>query len=289
MRKNIFEIVSEKTDIENVINRIIRLFKETNTIIINGSDYFEDDTYCNIYHFVNVHCFNTWRRKGLFIDFDDFLNTLNYCELEEKAADCEESLLTFVELIYNLWFLSEITIKQYDDIYSNDSFMLLKNIMDDLLQKYNHKAYFNEEEQYVLVVEDKPEVTAVAEILPQNLSLDVIRYNHYSLKGRIDLKKAILIKLGSELEAKDKRLLEINKQLKNDIFNMLNNCNIRHNNVSPEQKGKYKKFIADMSDEELEVWYDELYQMLLLAFLILDNEDRKIRVKEFINKLNENT
>ena len=35
-----------------------------------------------------------------------------------------------------------------------------------------------------------------------------------------------------------------------------------------------------MTDEELESWYDETYQMLLLSILELDNVERNKKVKE---------
>ena len=44
----------------------------------------------------------------------------------------------------------------------------------------------------ILIIEDKPEVTAVVEIIEQDLALDIIRYNHRSLQGEIELKKKIL-------------------------------------------------------------------------------------------------
>lgn len=47
-------------------------------------------------------------------------------------------------------------------------------------------------------------------------------------------------------------------------------------NVDPSINGKFKQAVADMPPEELEHWYDETYQMCLLAFLRLEQADRKI-------------
>ena len=41
--------------------------------------------------------------------------------------------------------------------------------------------------------------------------------------------------------------------------------NLRHNNCDRVSKN-YKKHTADMSEQELEFWYDEIYQLSLLAF-----------------------
>ena len=66
---------------------------------------------------------------------------------------------------------------------------------------------------------------------------------------------------------------------------MLNNLNIRHNNRSKKDKSKYKEYVANMSKTRLEKWYDELYQMMLLAFLLLDNIERKKKVSELKSKI----
>ena len=94
-----------------------------------------------------------------------------------------------------------------------------------------------------------------------------------------------MLSLGSELEPKRKELQLLDKQLSEDIFFMLNNLNIRHNNRSKKDKSKYKEYVANMSKTRLEKWYDELYQMMLLAFLLLDNIERKKKVSELKSKI----
>ena len=48
---------------------------------------------------------------------------------------------------------------------------------------------------------------------------------------------------------------------------------------------KYHKFVANMSNEELEKWYDETYQLCLLCFLEMDNVERKRKIKELNEKI----
>lgn len=66
---------------------------------------------------------------------------------------------------------------------------------------------------------------------------------------------------------------------------MLNNLNIRHNNKNKGDKN-YKEYVAKMRKNRLEKWYDELYQMILLAFLLMDNAERAEKVKELKEKIN---
>ena len=68
------------------------------------------------------------------------------------------------------------------------------------------------------------------------------------------------------------------KQLSDNIFYLLNNLNLRHNNRSKNSKN-YKEYVAKMRKNQLEKTYDELYQMILLAILLLDNVSRTKKIK----------
>lgn len=74
---------------------------------------------------------------------------------------------------------------------------------------------------------------------------------------------------------------EIIRNLLNDLFN---NLNIRHNNVNSNDS-KYKAYVAKMSCNELEHWYDETYQMCLLAILELEHKERKADLDELKSRI----
>ena len=96
------------------------------------------------------------------------------------------------------------------------------------------------------------------------------------MKGNLQEKKNIILKLAELLEAKRSELSIVDKDFSSDLFYLFNNLNLRHNNIEPSIKGKFKQAVADMSSEELEYWYDETYQMCLLAFLRLEQADQKM-------------
>lgn len=289
MRKSIFDIVSDNLDIKSDLNRINRI-ANLKGLLYEG-DYFIQNDY-NLFEFVNKYCFKSWKQRGRLIDLDDFLYTIKFDELTKQAVVDFNAFLSFIEVIYNLWYLSDRKIKKSNsefelnfEMYSSDDFNHLKDIMDTVLEQYNHTAHLNSNDEYVLIVEDKPEVTAVSEILPDQLALNVIKYNHRQLKGNIELKKSILISFGHQMESQRSNLEKNNKWLSEDIFFMLNNMNLRHNNIDESNKTKYKKYVAKMSDNELEKWYDELYQMILLAFLTLDNVERSKNVEDLKKRI----
>ena len=99
------------------------------------------------------------------------------------------------------------------------------------------------------------------------------------MKGDLDRKKATLIVLADKLEPRRSELKTINPNLEDDLFFLFNNVNLRHNNIDPNGKN-YEKTVSAMKNCELEKWYDNVYQMCLLAFLELDHIERKNRVKK---------
>ena len=277
MRKSIFDIVAETINMENEVDRIVSMVQSEKVLYKNGCDY-------TLFDFVDKYCFRDWSYRGHFVDTEDYLDALEYDYLIDDARYSVECFITFIELVYNFWMLAYKNLCD-DKMFTKwqNNFYHLRDVILDNLEIYNQKAFF--EENRVLIVEDKPEVTAVVEIVEPELTIDIIQYNHRSFEGEIELKKSILLKLANELEPKRKEIKALNEKLEDDIFFMLNNLNIRHNNRSKKDK-HYKEYVAKMKKDRLEKWYDELYQMMLLAILLLDNVDRTDKVKELKSKIN---
>ena len=280
-RKSIFDRLANAQNIKSDAIRINQLFIKENMFVVGilGFNY-------TMKTYVDEKYFEYWKNKGHCIDMDDFLETIGYNDilLDARFGDVN-GFLTLIEVVFNFWKMVEINLdKEGCEIQSFSKFYRLHDIMAECLSRLNHKAIYIAEEEKIIVIEDKPEVTAVADIVDSDISYDVIKYNHHSLKGKIELKKSILLKLSNELEPKRKELKTINKTLEDDIFYMFNNLNIRHNNRS-KNDSKYKEHIAKMRKNKLEKWYDDLYQMVLLAFLLLDNKDRAAKVKELRNEI----
>lgn len=135
------------------------------------------------------------------------------------------------------------------------------------------------EQNITLFVPKKQEAIAVSEIVAPEISYKVLEYNHYTMKGDIARKKETLRILADQLEPKRADLTAINKELASNVFFMFNNMNIRHNNRTEGDKN-YKEVVAKMTQDALESWYDETYQLCLLAFLELDNVERTKKVAQ---------
>lgn len=182
-------------------------------------------------------------------------------------------LVDFCEYAYNLAMYNGSCPFNDSGYSANDIIIQINKIIELIGYKEAKQDGFT-----IFVPKSQPAIV-VSEMLPPNLSYKVIEYNHHSMKGDLARKQATLKSLADQLEAKKKELISLNKSLADDLFYLLNNMNIRHNNVDQESKS-YKKGVADMPKDELEEWYDRTYDICLYAFMTLDQADRNAKVKE---------
>ena len=183
----------------------------------------------------------------------------------------------FLEYTKNLIYLCKNCF--YVDVIGeilNQEWMFLEENVDFIIGYLNYEAKEFADEEIVLLVEKNPATTAVSEIVKNEVAFSVIEYNHFLLKNNIKRKKQILLSLAAEFETLRSDMKNSNKQLCSDIGYLLNKMNIRHNNIDGENAIEHVK---NMNADELEEWYDEIYQMLLLAILEHENIERSKRVK----------
>lgn len=159
-----------------------------------------------------------------------------------------------------------VTIREIERIMKFDL-----NALNHEIRKYGDK--------YIIVQKDAA-VAEVVEIVEENLAETILEYNHYVLKGNLERKKEILIKIASILEPKRSEIDMLNSQLSSDYFYMVNTMNIRHNNCDSSDNKKYNVYFTNASVEEKEEIYDDIYQMGLLIFLLLENKKRSSKIKE---------
>lgn len=277
-RKSIFDILAERYDIEKDIERMDLLFTDINVITVSSG---RSRSHYTLGGFITAYCFDDWIGRGHCLDIDDFLENVEYSKnYTNSSNDNMDACLSVIETIYNFWTMAGIYAAQNEDIILTKEYFHLGKIMSDCLSQLNHKTVYIAEKEQLLVIEDRPEITAVAEIVEPPLALEIIRYNHHSMRGNISHKRAVLRTLGAELEPKSKTLASINNTFKESIFFMLNNLNIRHNNCDAADTKRYSHFVEKMDNTELEYWYDELYQMILLAFLELEQLARIPKIKQ---------
>lgn len=218
--------------------------------------------------------------RGTCLDLDEFDEKYGFHFVEQPPDFDTDYLISFCEYIYNF-------VLHFEDHYffaQINKYFYLQQI-NKVIEAIGYME--SREDEFTIFVPKDNAAIAVSESehIPENVSYKVIAYNHHSMKGNLEAKKAVLQQLASILEAKRKNLSRADKTLETNLFYSFNNLNIRHNNVDPELKGKYKAYVAQMSNDELEKWYDETYQMCLLAFLQIENFDRKAEFEKLKAKI----
>jgi len=274
-RTNLFDLLAAHFDISTELNRIEHLLEAEDVIRTSPRDSY------TVYEYVEKFCFDNWKNRGRCLNLEDFLEVVEYSALWQSALHDFKDLLLLLEIVYNFWYMVHTDGRVYSPYQGNTNYLTvfnrLKQSLDELLAHYNYKGEYFPEFEQLIVTEDCAAATAAAEIVDVSIGRIILKYNHFMLKGDLEAKKIILKQLGNDLEPKRADLEVVDKQLANDIFFMLNNMNLRHNNCVPGTP-KYKVTVDALDDVSMEEWYDELYQMILLAYLKLDHEGRKPKI-----------
>ncbi len=276
-RRNFAQILKEaKIDIEREYNRLYNSFfiQKIFDGMGNNLSLYE---YCQM-NFINV----PFRGTCLTLDdFDDF-HKIHFEKVPSKFD--LNYLILFCEYTYNfLIYLNPVN--SFGNFVVNSPHQIYLQQINKVIEEIGY-MYSTNERGITIFVPKSQEAISVSEIINPELSYKVIEYNHHLLQGNIEGKKAILLLLADKIESKRVELKNINKTMETNIFMLFNNMNIRHDNCS-KGSSHYIEYVANMPRKELEEWYDEIYQLSLLAFLELDNIERNKKIsdlKNFIGK-----
>lgn len=266
MRKNFAQILKNgKVDYKSEYKKLYELLFEKNLQDENGE-------LCSV-HMVFGEFFTSFHFRGTCLSLQEF-DEENGFHFPDPSRDNPkiEDLVLLMEYFYNMLmgYMGSQNMFFYSEI--NTQF-LMQHILS-VCDAIGYKQVT--EDGFAVFVEKNAVATAVAEsnLIPDDLSYKFITYDHHSMCGDLEKKKSIIVRLASILEGKQAKLNQVSPTLKKDLFYIFNNFNIRHNNCDNQSKD-YKPAIADMDKNELEKWYDETYQMCLLAFMELEQADRK--------------
>lgn len=272
MRRNFAQILKDaKIDVKVEYQKLYGMLYDRSIQVSNTSwisAYDEFSTYFIAFHF-----------RGTCLSLDEF-NDLHGFHFEKDPTNFNiDHLISLCEYIENLLMAYQCVPLSYPYGYGNMPTKLInvQFYLQQISQVIEKIGYMQAEQNGLTIfVEKDPAAIAVAEseFIPESLSYRLISYNHYSMRGNLAEKKATLLDLANLLEPQRINLERIDKTFARDLFYAFNNFHIRHNNADP-QSPKFKKPIGDLAKEQLEFWYDEVYQMCLLAILRLEHADRK--------------
>lgn len=246
--------------------------------ILKGRDVDLRTEYRRLYSMVYEQGFNDVMRvtfhnmpfKGTATDLEDFeleCNFTYYRVYEELSLD---RLFGFMEYIYNYARCIELG-SRWPVFQYHENACQVTTYIEAMAQKFD--CEFKKDGDYFILLERNSEAWAAAEVAPEGVVDDLIGYSYRGLSGDLKAKREKLNNLILELEPKRGALSAISKSLSSDVFRIANNFNIRHNNISEDNGGKYNEKVASMSPVELEDQYDDLYRLCVAAFILLHHEE----------------
>ena len=268
-RRNFLQILNEQgINLRREYDRLYDLFYNQKVPSNLGNNYTLKD-------YVEINFLSVPFRKTC-LSLDDFNSTYRFHFFQNPYGFDLNYLLSFCEYTYNfvIWMSQESELFKYGNRQSGQFYIYqIRSVIESI-------DYMQLTQGYITIfTPKKPEAIVASEIVSPEISYKVLEYNHYTMNGDIARKRETLRILADQLEPRRVELAAINKELANNVFFMFNNMNIRHNN-STEGDKNYREAVAKMTQDELENWYDETYQLCLLAFLELDNVERTKKVAQ---------
>lgn len=278
-RQDIFGLLASKYNIVKEMNKISQLFAGIQILATNPLNF--QATQYSIEGLFEAYCFIFWKQRGPYISCEELKADLNLpSQFASNLVDILNGLEYYINILDRL--LEKLNLPKNISFSCPPAYhMLLQNI-NILLSHLNYEKINLSEEEKVILVPKNPAATAAAEISSKETAFAILKYNHASLKGDLEGKKQLLLSIANEYEPLLKKPIEGFKDYFDKTNALLNNLHLRHNNKTGKDK---KQIVAEMPNEELEKWYDELYQLLLFCVLIQDNVKRKAEVDTLLKKL----
>lgn len=257
MRTNFYDLLAKrKFDISKEYSALWHLFCEERSIYTGYSSR-------PLAEIINDNYFRDLPFRGSFVSLADMMGTLGF---QQHSAIDMDKLLTFCEL------LMAVLPQKYATIY-RDVPKQRKTIIDNIeyiLECTNHELRQNADSNWIVVEKNKSATMAAQLIADTTIAFEVIEYNHFAIKGHLAEKKRILMSIAGYIEPilRSKALSDAGyKQLESDTGFVFNNFHIRHNN---KEGTKANDYIANISDKDLEEWYDKAYELALSVIIIND-------------------
>ena len=233
--------------------------------------------YTTIEDFLNNYMFVNYPYAGTFINIQDMRISLGVSENDIANNDINV-LLDYFEFMFNIMCYFIDNYRKFEAEVDSDYIRKICGNIKTVLAQLNYKL--EEKDGYFFIVEKDAAATAAADIY-EDVADRVIEYRRYGLKGNIERKCEILNTLAKKFEAIRPELKANNfSEIEDKTGRMLNNLDIRHNNTSGKNE---KDIVKQMSDEELEQWYDKTYDLLLMCFMFHNYLSFKDEIKD-LNK-----
>lgn len=278
MKKTLYDLLNSNINYEIEYDKLRKSFFSDKLIRLN-----------TIFVFSYSEIFNSWIKywdyRGLNCDSKEIVSKID----SQKGRGNREYIkkcIYMCEFILNVrQFLKYI---QESNEYSGgrpfdyfDDALFIDNVLY-ILDKLGYDYKVVEKYKVVLYLKNSDAVETAIVINNKEVSDAIIEYNDFRITNNVIEKRKILLEIYKYLEPNRKKISDKNKEVSESLFMAFNKLNIRHDNVDGKRK---ESIIADMESEELIFWYDNIYNLSLIAIRLIELDETLKQFKELKSKL----
>lgn len=246
-------ITGRKIDIKEEMNNIYCVFFEENHYFDSLWASMPISTYIDSSYFRSLKC------SGSYLHIEEYFNDLNI-NFDHSSID---DLFRAYEFIYTILFQTVRLVSIKDQRTFESVIKDVVRIITTVTDKIGYKVDLIDNNELGKVCCITPRDALQQEVIEivddKNVVFSLIEYNSNMCKNNLKRKKELLTNLSNYVEPmmKEKQYMAKYKELIDDLGFMLNNLQIRHNNIEG------KNFFYNQVKANLEEWYDKTYQLIL--------------------------
>ena len=235
--------------------------------------------------YVDKRFFSSWKGREGCEDTDAMRAGQNIDGILASSDPSEGEVLTYLQYTLNIAELCrrrfnkeeaqgyEFDVRNYTELLSR---------IRELLRRLHYDVKYVPEKEYIYLVPHNAALDAVTEDVSDPVSAAITEYRSSAVQGKLERKKQLLNERGDKIETYDDNHKGGNNAIYSRIKFLEDNCDIRKDNSAEGEE--HVDRVAKMSEDELEKWYDEAYQLMLLRILTKENEDRIAEVDKLADE-----
>ena len=248
-------VLNNKIDYSKELDKLRQIFEREDILYVS-----EYGTFLSTESYIDDNFFRDLQLSGNYISIKDVVEEFSNLSPIDSFIEYSEFLLSLsiqlIEVKYEYNADAETITRQLRSCIQ---------VIDFDLNKLNLKyELINNELGRIAIIVPKDELleSVLDDIDDTSVSANLIKYKALKTEGNIKLKEEILITLSKYIEPifKNDTLEKLNHRLYKDVGFMLNNLDLRHNNIKANETKFYNATLNNREE-----WLDKLYLEILLV------------------------
>lgn len=270
-RKTIYEILSNMNfDVYNESKTLMHLFK-------NEKEWYNGHYSESLMQYIDNNFFREMTIRGTYINIETMMTDLGILYSSSNL----DTLFTLCEFFLHIF--------SYHKLFSKRAIEQVNVILQNIyliMDKTNHVIHKIGDKQFVIVKKNMASIETAEIVTDEHISNEIMRYNHFAIKGDLEEKRQILNNISQYVEPilKSRKLGQAGyKEIESNMGFLLNNLHIRHNN---KEGAKAQEYTVNLKNSELEDWYNKIYDLSLIVIMLNEHLSVQDEIKSLKNNYN---